>query len=218
MPYLPLFPLNTVLFPSMVLPLHVFEERYKQMIGACLEEGSRFGVVLIRSGEEVGGPPAEPHDIGTAASISGVERMADGRMNLLAVGEERFRIVRLSRQEPYLVGEVEPLKDAHEPVSKLEEPADRVAALFAEYYRITTLMRGAWQRALSLPREPERLAYLVAAQLQVPPAVKQQLLEMTSLRKRLEREADLLGVAIPTLNELLTSARRQRYTGFGALN
>jgi Lon protease-like protein len=139
-------------------------------------------------------------------------------MNLLAVGEERFRIVRLSRQEPYLVAEVEPLKDGHEPVAKLEDPADRVGALFAEYYRLTTLMQGAWQRAISLPRDPERLAYLVAAQLQVPPAVKQQLLEMTSLGKRLEREADLLGVAIPTLNELLASYRRQRYTGFGALN
>jgi Lon protease-like protein len=60
MSYLPLFPLNTVLFPGTILPLHVFEERYKQMIGACLEENSRFGVVLIRSGEEVGGPPAGP--------------------------------------------------------------------------------------------------------------------------------------------------------------
>src|SRR4030042_688749 len=132
---LPLFPLNTVLFPGTILPLHVFEERYKQMIGACLEENSRFGVVLIRSGDEVGGPPAEPHDIGTAARISGLERLPDGRMNLLAVGEERFRIVRLSRQEPYLVAEVEPLKDVHELVAKLEDPADRVGALFAANYR-----------------------------------------------------------------------------------
>jgi Lon protease-like protein len=214
---LPLFPLNTVLFPGMMLPLHIFEERYKQMIGACLEDDSRFGVVLIRSGEEVGGP-AEPHDIGTTARITGVEHFADGRMKLLAVGEERFRIVRLSHQEPYLVGEVNEVKDVHEHVFDLEESADRVATLFAEYYRLTTLMRGGWRRAISLPREPGRLAYLVAAQLQVPPGVKQQLLEMTSLRKRLEREADLLGVAIPTLTELLQSARRQRYSGFGVLN
>ena len=139
-------------------------------------------------------------------------------MNLLAVGEERFRIVRLSRQEPYLVGDVETVSDVHEHYFELEEPADRVAALFAEYHRLTTVMRGGWQRAIDLPRDADRLAYLVAAQLQAPPAVKQSLLEMTSLRKRLEREADILSVAIPTLTELLQSARRQRHAGFGVLN
>jgi Lon protease-like protein len=214
---LPLFPLNTVLFPGMMLPLHVFEERYKQMIGACLDDDRRFGVVLIRSGEEVGGA-AEPHDVGTIARITGIGRLEEGRMNLLAVGEERFRIVRLNQQEPYLVGDVETVRDVHEHYFDLEEPADRVAALFGEYYRLTTLMRGGWQRAINLPRDAYRLAYLVAAQLQAPPAVKQNLLEMMSLRKRLEREVDLLGVAIPTLTELLESAQRQRHAGFGVLN
>jgi len=214
---LPLFLLNTVLFPGMVLPLQIFEERYKQMIGACLEEGCRFGVVLIRSGEEVGGP-AEPFEVGTRARIARVERLKDGGMNLLTIGEERFRIVRLGQQEPYLVGDVAEVKDVHEHVFELEEPADKVAALFAEYYRLTTVMRGAWQRAIGLPREPERLAYLVAAQLQAPAPVKQKLLETTSLRDRLEREVDLLGVAIPTLTDLVRSAQHQRFAGFGALN
>jgi len=214
---LPLFPLHTVLFPGMMLPLQVFEERYKRMIGACLDDDRRFGVVLIRSGEEVGGG-AEPHDVGTIARITGVGRLEEGRMNLLTVGEERFRIVRLNQQEPFLVGEVDRVRDVHEHFFELEEPADRVAALFAEYYRLTTLMRGGWQRAINLPRDADRLAYLVAAQLQAPAAVKQNLLEMMSLRKRLEREVDLLGVAIPTLTELLQSARRQRHTGFGVLN
>jgi Lon protease-like protein len=214
---LPLLPLRTVLFPGMLLPLHIFEERYKQMIGACLEDDSPFGVVLIRSGEEVGGP-AEPYDVGTRARIASVQRLEDGRMNLLVTGEERFRIVRLHQQEPYLVGEVDEVRDVHEHTFELEGPSEQVLALFAEYFRLTTLMRGAWQRAIGLPRDPERLAYLVAARLQVPLPVKQELLEMTSARRRLEREAQLLSEAIPALTNLVQSAQRQRYTGFGALN
>src|SRR5205814_5524803 len=84
-----LFPLNTVLFPGMPLPLHIFEERYKLMIGRCLEEERPFGVVLIQSGPEVGGT-AVPHRVGTTAHIAAVRRLDDGRMNLIAIGQERF--------------------------------------------------------------------------------------------------------------------------------
>ena len=103
---LPLFPLRTVLFPGMALPLHIFEERYRLMIGRCMEERSPFGVVLIRSGEEVGAA-AEPHDIGTTARIASVQRLEDGRMNLVALGEQRFRILQLDNSGPYLAGDVE---------------------------------------------------------------------------------------------------------------
>src|SRR4029450_7854046 len=98
-----LFPLNTVLFPGMPLPLHVFEERYKLMVGRCLEEERPFGVVLIRTGQE-GGGPAVPHRVGTTAEIATAKHLDDGRMNLLVVGQERVRIRELVRQEPYLVG------------------------------------------------------------------------------------------------------------------
>ena len=87
---LALFPLNTVLFPGMPLPLHIFEERYKIMIGRCIDEDRPFGVVLIQSGTEVGNP-AVPHVVGTTALIAAVKRLEDGRMNLIAVGQERFR-------------------------------------------------------------------------------------------------------------------------------
>src|SRR3990172_3261195 len=109
---LPLFPLRTVLFPGMPLPLRIFEERYRLMIGRCLEQRAPFGVVLIRSGEEVGGP-AEPYDVGTTARIVRVQRLEDGRMNLVALGERRFRIVHLDRSEPHLSGDVDYLQSAH---------------------------------------------------------------------------------------------------------
>src|SRR5438046_1437349 len=88
---LPLFPLNTVLFPGMPLRLHIFEERYRLMIGECVERKQPFGVVLIKAGREVG-EPAEPRGVGTTALIAAMSRMDDGRMNLVAVGQERFRI------------------------------------------------------------------------------------------------------------------------------
>ncbi|HXL19893.1 MAG TPA: LON peptidase substrate-binding domain-containing protein, partial [Streptosporangiaceae bacterium] len=77
--WLPLFPLNVVLFPHMALPLHVFEPRYRKMIGDCLEEGHSFGVVAIREGRETG--PATPYGVGTLAKIVRIDRLDDGRMN-----------------------------------------------------------------------------------------------------------------------------------------
>src|SRR5918911_4180247 len=101
----PVFPLNTVLFPSLPLPLHIFEERYKLMIGTCAVTDREFGVCLIKEGVEVGGP-AEPYEVGTVARIAEVERMPDGRMNLMTFGTERFRIAELTQHEPYLIGRV----------------------------------------------------------------------------------------------------------------
>jgi Lon protease-like protein len=111
---LALFPLNTVLFPGMPLQLHIFEERYKQMINRCIQQGQPFGVVLIRKGVEAHGPLAEPYAIGTMARISQVQKLSQGRMNILSVGAERFRVVEFDyASRPYLVGSVElfPLQD-----------------------------------------------------------------------------------------------------------
>ena len=104
---LPLFPLNTVLFPGQMLPLHIFEPRYRQMIGECAQNGTPFGVVLIRQGEEVGDPDTEPYDVGTTAHIVQIERLEDGRMNIICVGHSRFRIQHLLRDADYLRGEID---------------------------------------------------------------------------------------------------------------
>src|SRR5690606_23479022 len=103
---LPLFPLNTVLFPGMPLRLHIFEERYKQMIGYCYTTGGPFGVTLIRQGQEVGGY-AEPFLVGCTALITEIDPLDDGRMNIVAVGHERFQIRSLKHDMPYLVGMVD---------------------------------------------------------------------------------------------------------------
>src|SRR2546428_11786335 len=88
----------------MALPLHIFEPRYRQMIAECLEEGHSFGVVAIREGSEIG--PATPYDVGTLAKIVRIDRLDDGRMNLLVMGASRFAIVRTADDRPYLRGEI----------------------------------------------------------------------------------------------------------------
>jgi Lon protease-like protein len=102
---LPLFPLNTVLFPGMPISLHIFEERYRLMIGRCIEQNGPFGVVLIREGREVGGEAA-PYPVGTTAAIGSNVRLDDGRYYLTATGQRRFRIQYFAQRQPYLLASV----------------------------------------------------------------------------------------------------------------
>src|ERR1043166_5567751 len=116
---LPLFPLKLVLFPQLMLQLHIFEDRYKAMISHCIERNQPFGVALIRQGEEVG-PPAVPYEVGCVARILAVKHLEDGRMHLLIAGESRFRILEYSEADlPYLTGMVETLEDL--PLSETEQ-------------------------------------------------------------------------------------------------
>src|SRR5579862_1007437 len=105
---LPLFPLSTVLFPYATVQLHVFEERYRQLVRDCLQFDTSFGIVLIRAGSEVG-ETAEPYMVGTTVRITRIHTFDDGRMDIQVQGERRFRIRRLEETKPYLVGFVEPV-------------------------------------------------------------------------------------------------------------
>jgi Lon protease-like protein len=201
----------------MPLPLHVFEERYKEMIGACLESHSPFGVVLIKSGREVGGP-AEPHAVGTTVSIARVQRLDDGRMNLMVVGRDRFRIVEQLRTEPYLTARVEMWPSKMGDAATLDEHAERVASLFGEYFRLVGALAGHWARSVDLPHDPEHLADLVGSRLDVPTPMKQELLETATVSSRLKREVTLLSDELAPLRARVTASRRERYGGLGALN
>ncbi|HZO29777.1 MAG TPA: LON peptidase substrate-binding domain-containing protein [Chloroflexota bacterium] len=185
---LPLFPLNTVLFPSLPLPLHIFEERYKLMIGTCVVTDNLFGVCLIKEGVEVGGP-AEPFEIGTVARIAEVERLPDGRMNLMTFGQRRFRLEELIQREPYLVGRVVVLEPDGEPAA--DELVTDVADRLLRYLRD---VRGAARlpdRA-ELVADVDRLSYLAAATLGLPARERQSFLETDSAADRLQQARDLL--------------------------
>lgn len=106
----PLFPLNTVLFPGGPLPLRIFEPRYLEMVSDCVKRESPFGVLLIREGKETG--PATTHDVGTLARIADWYRGSDGLLGITAIGERRFRLVSSRRDERGLnVGEIEILPE-----------------------------------------------------------------------------------------------------------
>ena len=185
---LPLFPLNVLLFPGMRLPLHIFEERYKLMIGTCMVTDQLFGVSLIKSGLEVGGP-AEVYRVGTTARIAQLERLPEGQMNLIAVGEDRFRLLEQLDGQPYAVGRVSILDELAESVA--EGLAGRVAERFRRYLRVLGLPREQAE-ALELPAEPRALSYTVGAALKAPARLRQELLAEDSIERRLRRELALM--------------------------
>lgn len=210
---IPLFPLKTVLFPTQPLPLHIFEERYKQMIASCLESDSSFGAVLIKSGEEVG-EPAEPHSVGTVALITDVVKYSDGKLDVNAHGMRRFQIQEVVQERPYLVGRVEWVEDSDAEARESESVVTEVVEGFRDYYRMMLQLSNQWMRNLELPSRPEDLSYLVAARMDVPPLEKLRLLGLTSTRERLLAEQALLQSERVRVQRLLQE--KTPYRGFSA--
>ncbi len=199
---LPLFPLNVVLFPGMVLPLHIFEPRYREMINRCIEQDQPFGVIL--SGEdEDGAGLGLPYEVGTAARITRVERLEGGRMNINAVGAQRFRIMELDRSRAYLTAKVRRFPIAN--------GAPRLAAKLARHIRpgvfeYVELLSEASKTELKLDRLPEdatTLALLIAIALQVDNHEKQALLEIAGVPQMLGRERHLLSLETLLLRHML---------------
>jgi Lon protease-like protein len=195
---LPLFPLgHTVLFPGVPLPLHIFEERYRELVRSLVElpeaEPRRFGVVAIRQGWEVGADAAEAlHGVGCAAELRRVSRYPDGRYDVVTVGGERFRLLEVDRtSRPYLVGSVEWLApDAPEPDAA--GLVESVGMLFGEYVGAAAGLQAQQVETLELPTDPSELSYAVASAAVLTLEDRQGLLEATSARARLRAELRLL--------------------------
>lgn len=205
---LPLFPLNTVLFPHMPAGLHIFEERYREMIRDCQAEGTSFGVVAIREGIEVG-RSAFPFDVGTLAQIHEVEQLDNGRYNLTVAGASRFRVEKLSMHRSYLVGTITYLEDTRGDEAAIAELTRRTTTAFLAY---TAAVRNLADEnedsaaAVELPEDPELLSYLVAASLNVEINRRQELLEEDSVSGRLRRCLQVLRRESVFLDQML--ARR----------
>jgi len=204
---LPLFPLNTVLFPGMILPLHIFEERYKLMIEHCLDEERPFGVLLIREGKEVGGA-AVPHTVGTTTLIASVTRAGGGRMNIITIGLERFRLRALRRERPYLVGNAEPWPLTDGATEQALAQVGPVRALLRQYLSLLAQAQGHNIDIDDVPADPRTLALLVAITLQLPMSQKQGLLAQPNVTRMLlaeraimNREQLLLDYMIQTQSE-----------------
>jgi len=194
-----LFPLGLVLLPGERIPLHVFEARYKELIGRCLEDDSLFGMVLAVESGLV--------SVGTKAEVIEVPgRWPDGRMNIIAEGRARFHLLRLTEGRTYAVGEAEDVVD--EPGSPLEEEAH---ARCLDAHR--RLAAAAGVDPLEIDLEPGDTAFRIAAQVDFGTPLKQELLEMRSEEARLSRLTDLLVEAAETLELQKLARKRARGNG-----
>ena len=209
---LSLFPLNVVLFPGMPMPLHIFEERYKAMIGECVDREEPFGIILIKEGQEVGGP-ADPVKIGTTARIAQVERLDEGRLNIMTKGEKRFEVVEITQQVPHVVALVRYLTEEFGAASASVYQETKEA--YGGYLRHLTSLTGGWTAQAEVPDDPVTLSFAVASSLasgiEIPRAVKQDLLETPDAAQRLEKLLPLLKRG----NEMLAAevTKRNPYKG-----
>jgi len=201
----PLFPLDVVLFPGMAVPLHIFEPRYREMMGVCLDSDLPFGVVRALmehdSGNEV------PARVGTLARISDYERLPDGRYNLLATGTERFEILELQPGGSYVTALVHRLRDTSEEDDLLQVAALARAArsALARYLHRMLKLVGSGDCQIAIPTDPVELSYLIGMCLTCEDAEKQQLLETRTVADRLARGTALLRAETKALAHQIES-------------
>jgi Lon protease-like protein len=183
-----LFPLNLVLLPGEQAPLHVFEPRYKELIGECLADNEEFGLVLA---DDEG-----LREIGTKAGVIEVlERFDDGRLNVVIEGRERFRLVELTEGRPYQTAEVVDIDDDG------EEPTEEEVEQCLEAY--DRVVKAADAELEDLDFDADSIAFQIAARVDFGTEIKQGLLELQSERERVLRLA-------PMLNQAADAVRRDR--------
>ncbi len=203
---LPLFPLNTVLFPGLPLKLNIFEPRYKQMLKRCLDTGEKFGVVLIKRGKEALGPLADPYQIGCTAQLVQVEQAPDERYDVTALGRERFRIISLDRTTyPYLSGNVEMLPFPASDPTHLQYSARQLRPWVKRYFDVLSETSNTQMDSRYLPNDPIGLAFLATYLLQIPAEEKQKVLEIEQTDQILESVKALFRREIALLRRLVQS-------------
>ncbi len=197
---LPIFELPLVLLPGELLPLHIFEDRYKRMIARCLEDGEPFGIVF--RDEELGA-----RRVGCEARVTEVtERFDDGRLNIIVTGERPFRVLDRFEASDYPAGEVEPV-DPPDGGFETTDTAAEAREAFAELVR----------RVGGEPPEPDELdaydSYGIAARVELPPETKQQLLEQRFEPERMRILAVALGVLVAAVSRSREIAERAKVNG-----
>lgn len=197
---IPLFPLNVVLMPGAPLPLHIFEDRYKQMVNECLEGETEFGMVLA---DEDG-----TREVGcTARIVELVERYEDGRMLVLVEGSRRFKLNNIMTGKPYYVGEIEYLQD--DPEDDLKEIAEECIAL------LERVVEAATEGSVDIEIEPpyKNLSFAIAGRIEFDIETRQQILELTTERERLEKVKELLSGAAERLESERAVREKVRTNG-----
>ena len=200
--HLPLFPLPLVMLPNELLPLHIFEDRYREMLKDVEQTGRLFGVTLFESNEGlIDKPPLG--SIGSVAEIRESELLPDGRSNILALGIIRYRLIDyVDSGEPYLVGDVAYFEDEPEDAEKLSPLADEVFTLFERMAKAAFKMSGSRGQVPEIQRtDPESLSFLITAAFNFENEKKYSLLEMTSTTGRLTDLKEILDKTVVQIEE-----------------
>lgn len=201
--YLPLFPLQVVLFPHAALPLHIFEERYKALMQHCVRESAEFGVILMR-GEQLA-------EVGCSAAVTSVLRMYDdGRMDVVAEGRRRFRLGTVDDQRAlYLVGTVELLPDSPSDIEK-----DLLTETIRLYNELVQVVYGGRVKQLDPEAAAAGISFVMAQKAGLDLEQRQRLLEMTAERERVMMVHDYLTAVVPRLKRLEEVERIIRSDGY----
>lgn len=196
--HIPLIPLNVVLFPGMMLPLHIFEERYKVMIRECLAADRFFGVILAKN-ERAQAPNVadlngdEIYRVGTTAHIKAVENLTEGRMNLITIGQDRFVIRDFhASAEDFLIGQVDPLILQDDDPIAVQSMAQKLRPLMRQYINHLGDASGEDLSETVIPTDPTDLAYLAGSAIQGPLPDKQKLLSSDCLTKLIANATSVL--------------------------
>jgi Lon protease-like protein len=216
MPELPLFPLNVVLFPGMMLPLHIFETRYKAMVAYCLDRNTPFGILLTKAGRGVEEVPSV-YATGTTAQIIECEKESAGCMNIMSLGRQRFRLLRVIRTTPYLVGEIEYQPFRGDESGEIRARGERVRPSLMAYLRLLTKTARVDLNLDELSTSPAALGILTAIVLQLANEEKQELLESLSYGMLLAQEERLLARERVLLQFMLDTANAEEGSPFRPL-
>jgi Lon protease-like protein len=196
-PLIPLFPLEIVLFPGAPLPLHIFEPRYKEMIGECLEQKRPFGMVRVKENALAA--------IGCSAAILNViKKYDDGRLDIAAEGRKRFEIESLNHERSFLQGEVTYFDD--EPSEVGSGPQQALIELHEQLFSILG-------QAPEVRRDASSLSFHLASELPVDLDFKQALLEMKSEAERIETLTEYYRATIPKVEQTLRARERASRNG-----
>ncbi len=201
---IPLFPLNTPLVPGLVLPLHIFEPRYRGLVRDLLdipsEDEREFGIVAVREGHDLAREGADAlFPIGVSTVLRQVEELPDGRFDIVTTGSRRFRLLQLDASTPLAHGEVEFLDEVSGPEDALL--AAQVGRRFRDY---RAALSGQVQATVEddIPGDPTVLSYLVTAAMVLPLDERQQLLAAATTGERLRRAGSLLSRENLLISEL----------------
>ena len=193
-----LFPLGIVLLPTEQIPLHIFEDRYQELIGECLDSDGEFGLVYA---DEDG-----LREIGTRAAITDVlDRFDDGRLNIVVEGRERFRLVELTSGRSFQTGLVDPFDEEPDPATA--EDTARALELFRQLVELT----GAEVEAPA--EDAPLLSFELAGRFEFAPELKQRLLQLTSERERMALLGELLTAAAAAVERERDVAQRAASNG-----